>query len=189
MASPFENFSSVCSKEKTLQFEMEKIEITSIKLKEEYKDYEELVGFIDYLRASESIFVISKAQNWNGEKLKEELIKNELHVASMNAGVNEEVFNSIYSDFKTLSGNIGKIYDIVEELLKKYADNQACKEFILYLRDISIIFVETEKEGVGIDEAKDRLFMMRMKSLSSEVKMEIRVFENIYAEFKKRLNK
>ncbi len=189
MPSSLEIFSSVYNKEKTLQLELEKIEITSIKLKEKYKDYEELVDFIDFLRASESIFMMSKAQSWNGEKLKEELIKNELHVASMNAGVNEEVFNSIYNDFKTLSGNIGKIYDTVEELLKKYADNQACREFILYLRDISVVFIEAEKEVMGIDEAKDRLFMMRMKSLSSEGKTEIKVFENIYVEFKKRLKK
>lgn len=189
MSSSFENFSEVYNKEKTLQLELEKIEITSIKLKEEYKDYEELVGFIDFLRASESIFMMSKAQRWNGEKLREELIKNELHVASMNAGVNEEVFRSIHDDFKTLSGNIGKIYDTAEELLKKYADNQACKEFILYLRDISIVFIEAKKEAIGIDEAKDRLFMMHMKSLSSEGKTEIRVFEKIYAEFKKGLKK
>jgi hypothetical protein len=187
MTSSFEKIKITSDKEKMLQLDLEKVEITSIKLKEKYKDYQELVGFVDYIRASESIFLLSKAQNWNAEKLKEGLMKNELHIASMNAGVNEGVFTEIYNDFKTLSGNIGKIYDSAESLLKKYAKDEVCREFILYIRDISIVFVEVRNKEIDFDEAKDRLFNIKMKSLSIDGKHNLGMLEKIYDEFKKGL--
>lgn len=187
MSSSFENFTEAYTKEKILQLELEKVEIVSLKLHNEYKDYQELVAFIDYLRSSESIFLMSRAGSWTGEKLKEELIKNELHMASLNAGINEKVFNMIYNDYKVLTKNVGAVYHVAEELLEKFKDHPECKEFIHYLRDITIVFIEVEKEGISFDEAKDRLFKTRMRAISADGKQEIRVLENIYEEFKKGL--
>jgi hypothetical protein len=183
----FENFAEDYNKEKMLQLELEKIEIVSLKMEKEYKDYQELVSFIDYLRSSEQIFVMSRAYRWTGEKLKEELIKKELHVSALNSGINEEVFHAIYGEFKNLSANVGKIYQAAEELLAKHKDCLACCEFINYLRDITILFIEVEKEKVGFDEAKDRIFKIKMKALSATGTVELGKFEKIYEEFKNNL--
>ena len=184
MASPFENFAAVYNKEKMLQMELEKVEIVSIKLRNEYKDYQELVAFIDYLRSSESIFIMSRAGNWTGEKLKEELIKNELHVASLNAGVNEKVFNMIYNDFRVLSKNVNAVYEVAARLMEKYKDSPECVHFINYLRDITVVFIEVEKEGISFDEAKDRLFGIRMRAISADGHPQLSKLEEIYVEFK-----
>ncbi len=113
--NPFENFPDIYEK-KTLSKEIEKVEIVSMKLKKEYKNYQELMDFVDYLRASEELFITSKSEKWTGEKLKEELIKNELHIASFHTGIDEKVFDAIYGDFKSLSAGIGKIYAVTHKL-------------------------------------------------------------------------
>jgi hypothetical protein len=185
MTFTVETFPNEIDKERKIHNEVEKIEIVSMKLKEEYKDYQDLVDFIDYLRASEELFITSRIEQWTGEKLRTELIKNELRLASFNTGINEKVFSMLCEDFKTLAVSVSKLYDATDELLKKYADHPECKEFILYLRDISIVFVEVEKEGISFDEAKDRLFNIRMKVISVGGNPEMGILENIYREFKK----
>lgn len=184
-----EKFGDVYEKEKTFNKEIEKVEIASMKLKEKYKDYQELVEFIDYLRASEELFIASKSEKWTGEKLKEELIKNELHVAPFHAGIDEKVFDAICGDFKSLSAGIGKIYEVTDKLLEKYAECGECKDLILFIRNISVIFIEVEEKNISFDEAKDRLFMAKIKALSTGGKSELNVLEKIYAEFKEELNK
>lgn len=184
--SSLENFANPYEKEELLQKELEKIEVVSMKLKERYKGYKDLVEFVDYLRSSEEIFLMSKAKRWNAEQLKEELIKNELHLTSVNTGVDESVFQDIHNDFKSVALNVGKLYQVADELLKKYSDDQY-REFILYLRDISLIFVKFQEEKIDIDNARDRLFRVRMKVLSADGNPELGALEKIYEEFRQGL--
>jgi len=163
-------------KEVILQKEVEKIEIISTKLKEKYKNFQELVVFIE-----------AKVKNWNDEQIKEQLINKEIYIMSLDTGVDEKVFNDIYDNFQSLYTSIGEIYAVTEKLLEKHKECGECQQFINYLRDVCLIFVEVQKEGLNIGQARDRLFKARMKVLSIDGNPELGVLEKIYDEFRKEL--
>ncbi len=187
MADPIENFPDRYDKAISLQRELEKIEIVSTKLKEKYKNFSELVVFIDYLRAAEEVFLEAKLKNWNDEQIKSELIKNEIYLMSLDTGVDEKVFRELHDDFQSLYVGVGQVYAVAEKLLEKYKDCSECQNFIHYLCDISLIFAEFRKEGLGLDETKDRLFKARMKVLSVDGQPELSLLEKIYKEFREEL--
>lgn len=187
MASPIENFPDHYNKTIRLQKELEKIEVVSVKLKEKYKNFGELATFVEYLRATEVVFMEAKSQNWNDDQIKSELIKNEIYMMSLDTGVDEKVFRDIHDDFQALYLGADQVYAVAEKLLEKNKDCRECQNFIYYLRDISLVFVEFRKEGMGIDEAKERLFKARMKVLSIDGQPELSLLEKIYEEFKTNL--
>lgn len=187
MASPIENFPDQYDKTIRLQRELEKVEVVSAKLKEKYKNFGELATFVEYLRATEVVFMEAKSQNWNDDQVKSELIKNEICMISLDTGVDEKVFRDIHDDFQALCLGADQIYAVAEKLLEKNKDCRGCQDFIYYLRDISLVFVEFRKEGMSIDEAKERLFKARMKVLSIDGQPELSLLEKIYEEFKTNL--
>ncbi len=187
MASPIENFPDHYDKTIRLQRELEKVEIVSAKLEEKYKDFSELATFVEYLRATEVVFMEAKSQSWNDDQIKSELIKNEIYMMSLDTGVDEKVFRDIHDDFQALCSGADQIYAVAEKLLEKNKDCRKCRDFICYLRDISLVFAEFRKEGMSIDEAKERLFKARMKVLSVDGQPELGLLEKIYDEFKKEL--
>ncbi|MCX6765651.1 MAG: hypothetical protein NT136_01675 [Candidatus Moranbacteria bacterium] len=184
-----ENLSSQYEKEVRMQKEIEKIELISTKLKEKYSPYQELVEFVDYLRSAEEVFIEARVKSWSDDQTKEDLIKKEIYLMSLETGVDDKVFRAIYDDFHSLYASIGQVYSVTEKLLEKYKDCKECQEFIHYLGDISLIFLEAEKEGLALNEAKERLFKARMKVLSVDGQPELGVLEKIYEEFKKELNR
>lgn len=187
MASPIENFPDHYNKTIRLQRELEKVEVVSAKLKEKYKSFGELATFVEYLRATEVVFMEAKSQSWNDDQIKSELIKNEIYMMSLDTGVDEKVFRDIHDDFQALCLGADQVYAVAEKLLEKYKDCRECQNFIYYLRDISLVFVEFRKEGMGLDEAKERLFKARMKVLSVDGQPELSLLEKIYGEFKANL--
>lgn len=187
MASPIENFPDHYNKTIRLQRELEKVEVVSAKLKEKYKSFGELATFVEYLRATEVVFMEAKSQSWNDDQIKSELIKNEIYMMSLDTGVDEKVFRDIHDDFQALCLGADQVYAVAEKLLEKYKDCRECQNFIYYLRDISLVFVEFRKEGMGLDEAKERLFKARMKVLSVDGQPELSLLEKIYGEFKTNL--
>lgn len=187
MASPIENFPDHYDKAIRLQRELEKVEVVSAKLKEKYKSFTELATFVEYLRATEVVFMEAKSQNWNDDQIKSELIKNEIYMMSLDTGVDEKVFRDIHDDFQALCLGADQVYAVAEKLLEKNKDCRKCQNFIYYLRDIFLVFAEFRKEGMGLDEAKERLFKARMKVLSIDGQPELSFLEKIYEEFKTNL--
>ncbi len=184
MPSPVENFPDYYDKTIRLQKELEKFEVVSAKLKEKYKSFGELVTFVEYLRATEVVFTEAESQRWNDDQIKSELIKNEIYMMSLDTGVDEKVFRDIHDDFQTLCSGADQVYAVAEKLLEKYKNCPECQNFIYYLRDISLVFIEFRKEGMKLDEAKERLFKARMKVLSIDGQPELSLLEKIYGEFK-----
>src|SRR4030042_5737014 len=149
MASPIEKFPDHYDKTILLQKELEKVEVVSAKLKEKYKSFGELAIFVEYLRATEVVFMEAKSQSWNDDQIKRELIKNEIHLMSLDTGVDEKVFQDIHDDFQALCLGADQVYAVAEKLLEKNKGCGECQNFIYYLRDISLVFVEFRKEGMG----------------------------------------
>jgi hypothetical protein len=183
-----ENFDAVYRREMELQKELEKVEIAYVKTVEKYGQYGECKSFLEYLRTIEKVFMEAKFRNWDGEKNKDELIKTKIKMIAEASSVSEDVLNSIYDDFKKSGAAVGKIYEIVNQLLEKYGKSAECAELILYIQFLFINFDEAEKDKFSMEELKDRLVRARMEVLASDGNPELKTLENIYREFKSSLS-
>lgn len=183
-----ENFDAVYRREMELRQELEKVEIAYVKTVEKYGEYGECKAFLEYLRTIEKVFMEAKFRNWDAERNKDELIKTKIRMIAEASSVSEDVLNSIYADFKKSGATVGKIYEIVNQLIEKYGSNPECAELILYIQYLSINFDEAEREKFSMEELKDRLVRARMEVLSSDGNPELITLENIYKEFKGLLN-
>lgn len=183
------NFDAQYEKEASLAREMEKIDNVAAKLKEKYNSYKELVDFINYLQSTESVFMEAKIRNWSDDQTKDALIRSEIYLMSVNLGVDQSVFNSIYDDFKSLCVEIGAVYEIAEKLKEEYADCVECVSFIEYLRDVTVIFHKAREEKEDASRTKEEIFGTRMNALSADGQPELNVLEKIYTEFKAALVK
>jgi len=183
-----ENFDEAFDKnyrrEMELQQELEKVELAYAKTAEKYAEYEDCRSFVEYLRTIEKIFTEAKFRNWNAERNKDELIMAKIKIIAESSSMNEDVLNSIYDDFKKSGATIGKISEIVKQLIEKYGTDQECNELILYIQYLFINFNNAEQERMDPDELKDRLIRARMEVLSSDGKPRLITLENIYKEFK-----
>lgn len=184
----FENFESEYEREFMLQRELEKVELAYAKTVEKYGEYGDCKSFVEYLRTVEKIFLEAKIKNWDAEKSKDELISAKIKMMAAESSIEEDILNSIYSDFKKSNISVGKIYDITNSLIEKYKDNRECSELILYIQHIFITFADAKKEGIGMEELEDRLVRARMDVLSSDGDPNLITLEKIYQEFKKLLN-
>lgn len=183
-----ENFESQFEKELHLQKELEKVELTAMKLKEKYSEYRELASFIDYLKGTEQIFIMATVRNWTGEQLKKELINLDIGMVSLNSGLDEDIFGVIRGDFQNTYISISQIHSISQKLIDEYKDCKECLEFITYLRDISIVLFDSRNKKGSMDEIKNKVFEARMKVLSAGEEDSLKKLEDIYGEFKKELN-
>jgi hypothetical protein len=172
--------------EQQLREEMEKIKYAALRLKEKYKNYEELSSFVDYLRATEEIFGRAKIENWNSDRLKKELIESEINLMSVNSNVDHSVFYGIYSDFQSTHLAIHDVYAVAQNLLAKYANCADCLVLIDYIRDTYILFSD---EGKGLEFIKNNFLSAKMKKLSADGEPPMWRLEEVYEDFKDMLTK
>lgn len=166
---------------------MEMVEVVAQKLEKKYERYKELKNFIEYLKGIEKIFRDAESGGWEKERIKEELIGSYIYLLSVESNIDQNVFNSIYSDFKSTYTNISSIYEIASNLANNHP-NPVEKEFIEYLRDIYAIFNEAEENGEDLLKTKEKVIQTKMKSLSDKG-LDQKKMEEIFEEFKKELNK
>lgn len=167
--------------------ELEKIDIVASKMMERYGEYEALKSFVTYLASMEKVFARSRIYDSSPTTTKDEIIKAEMHIFSLDSSLDEDVLKSIRDDFSLAYMTISQVYAIAEKLLQKFSDKEKCKDFISSLRDISIAFVEAHEKHFTIDEIQDRVYHSRMKILSANGDPDIILLEKIYGEFKKEL--
>lgn len=180
-----ENFEEIYQKELQIQREIESIEATAAKLKEKYKDYEDLSSFVDYLKATEEIFLRAKVFQWGKAQVEDELLKSEIYLMSLGSKLDRGIFDSIRSDFKATHYDIDKVYAAANALLAKYGDNDECKLFISYIRDIMVLF--SQGRTMETEVIKEGLIKVKIKFLSADGDPEESVLERIYQEFKESL--
>ena len=179
-----ENFDAMYARELEVQQELEKVEVAYVKTIERYGDYSDLKNFIEYLKSMEKFFLENKLRNHSFEISKEEMIKIRIEMLSSTCEVGEDVLNEIHNYFKRAGQDVNKIYAIAAELLEKYKDESECQDFIAYVQDIFINFLNAEKEHLSMEDLKDRLVRARMEVLSSKGDPDLLTLEKIYKEFK-----
>ncbi|MFA5993743.1 MAG: hypothetical protein WC823_02160 [Parcubacteria group bacterium] len=171
-------------REKQLNTQMEKIELAYVRVAEKYGEYADCKSFVEYLRTMEKVFTEAKFRNWDADRSKEELIRSKIKIMASISPVGEDTLNSIYRDFKQAGDDIGKIYDIINDLLERYQEDDACKEFILYMQYLFINFQNGQRETADMSVLKERLIRARMEVVASDGNPELITLENIYKEFK-----
>lgn len=184
IAQQNESFDDAYKHEFHLQAELEKVEIAYVKTVEKYAEYADCKSFVEYLRTIEKIFLEAKLRNWDAETNKDELIKAKMKTLAEAKTVSSDVLNSIYDDFKRAGNDVNKVYEAVNKLLEKYAEDSECKEFILYIQYLYINFQNAEKEQISMDELKERLIRARMEVISSDGRPDLITLENIYRDFR-----
>lgn len=183
-----ENFDAVFRHGLELQRHLEKIEVAYIRTVERYGEYSDLKSFAEYLRTIEKMFTENSFRNKSFEQSKDELIKIRIKMLAKNSAMDEDVLNMIYGYFQKAGQSVDKIYEIANELLEKHKEDNDCIDFITYIRDIFVNFLNAEKEHISAEELKDRLVKARMEVLSTSGNPDLKTLENIYQEFKGLLN-
>jgi hypothetical protein len=168
--------------EQQVREEMEKIKYAAMKVKDKYKNYEELSAFVEYLRATEEIFTRAKSENWNSDRLKKELIESEINLMSVNSNVDHSVFYGIYSDFQSTHLAIGDVYAVAGQLGVKYTNCPDCLTLIDYIRDTYILFAS---EGRDFEAIKKDFLASKMQKLAADGEPPIWKLEEVYEDFKK----
>jgi len=179
-----ESFDEAYEKEIELQRELEKIEIAYAQVREKYSQFKECYSFIDYLRTIERVFMESKVRSWNADKSKDELIRAEIAMSASESQLGEELFSSIYEDFRKTSQDVGKVAGAVRILLDKNKGCVECCEFILYAENIFMNFQGIRKGGMKISDLKEKLIKARMNVLACDGHPEMKLLENIFKEFR-----
>jgi len=163
--------------------EFEKIELVAEKLTEKYKEYTELKGFVDYLKGMEKLFAQARIDNWTETKVKEELVENEIHFLAIDSGVDEDIFKRIRDDFGMVYFTVEQVYESAEKLAEKYAACAECLEFIAYMKKVSLLFVEAQREHRDIRTIKESLCKSRIVKLSEDGNPQVETLEGIRMEF------
>jgi len=174
-------------KEKIAEREFEKIEIVEKKMAKKYHEYAELAYFVTYLSSMEKVFARARVYESSQAMLKEDLIRSEMHIFSQDAGLDEEVLQSIKDDFSQAYMTVTQIYAVAEKLLAKFPDDKDCQVFIAAMRDISVTFVEAHEKHFSISRIQDLILKSRMESLAADGHPEMATLEKIYGEFKNEL--
>lgn len=192
-----ENFDVYYKKVIGMQDRLERIRLVSEALEERYVEYQETREFVHFLRNVEEVFAHADAEKWSVEKTEEGVIKSEIYLLSQISGIEEEVFYAIYEEFVRASHNVEKIQLIAQELLKKYAHeddvvHQECRNFVMFVRDVVLMFARTMKGDVTIDqidEAKTQIIHLRMETMAADNIPPLHVLQKIYHEFLEEINK
>jgi len=166
---------------------MEQVEIAVGRLRDRYKKYEGLSRFVDYLGATEKLFLEMPFKKENLKDLKKRLIETDMSRLAQELGIEKEVLVSIREEFQSSQSSVQAVFDAADRLMNKYEDCAECKKFILYVRDIHALFLEVGNEEVSSSEFHDRLVMAKMKALSFDGDPELATLETIYNEFRKEL--
>ena len=186
--NPFEDMEAQYERNIRLGKEFEKIDLAAGKVKEKYGDYEELKEFVDYLEAMERLFIRAELENWGDTRIKEELVVSEIRIFSKEFHLDEDVLKKIKDDFGQYCFTVRQIHEIAERLLEKYASCEDCKNFIEYLKETNLFFIEAEKNHWNRNVIKEKLCKLRMKNLTSDGSPDLKILEEIKVEFEKQLS-
>lgn len=189
--------------EKMLEEKSKKIDFVADGLKEKYKTYNELRGFVDYLRGMEKLFirVNEKEDQADSDKIKEIIIKNEISRFAMDFnGENEDskeletLFGEIWYDFESLCDNlhydsesVEKIKEFSKELKERHTDHPECGEFIEYMQNVSLVFLARKGTDINVKEIRENLLSKKMEELSADGDPEINKLKEIRDDFEKAL--
>lgn len=184
---PAENMELRYENQAKLEKEFEKIDLVAKKLTERYSEYEDLRGFVEYLKGMEKLFARAGVENWGENRVKEEIIMSEIRFFSADSGLDEDVFKTIRDDFGLVYFNVHQVYEAAESLIKKYDACEDCKKFIEYMKKITLIFVEAQKEHWGLKIIKGKMYSFRMQNLSSDGTPEPELLDKIRLEFERML--
>ncbi|HAV11585.1 MAG TPA: hypothetical protein DCX32_03515 [Candidatus Moranbacteria bacterium] len=166
-----------------IEKEFEKIELVADKLTEKYKEYKELQGFVAYLKGMEKLFAQARIESWTNTQAKEELVKNEIHFFSLDSGIDEDVFKTIRDDFGMVYITVKQVHEAADKLMEKYAACADCLEFIGYMKKISLLFLEAQKEHWDMKIIKENMCKSRIAKLSADGHPELQILEQIRMEF------
>ncbi len=171
---------------------IERVDIVFEQLKQKYEDYDAIEAFIEYLRSIEKIFAQAEGGKWSIEKTEDEMIKGEIYLISQSTKIDEEIFNTIYEEFKSASHDVEKIQEIANKLIEKYSNIEDCfecddcKEFIVFVRESLFVFSKTFQGNVDFDElgeVKTQLIRRQMNSMAIDGKPPLEVLQDIYNDF------
>lgn len=179
-----ENFEAGYARQLELYKEFERIEVAYAKIKDKYKAYDECQAFIDYIRSMEKVFAEARAENWNADKSKDEIIMSEITLLAQRSRLDENVFRSIYDDFKKANASVAKVYDAISDLKEKHKDCPDCLELISYIEYVFIIFSESRTGTEGLEAVKRGLIQAKINVLSADGHPEMKMLENIYHDFR-----
>ncbi|XLQ20365.1 MAG: hypothetical protein ACKUBY_01115 [Candidatus Moraniibacteriota bacterium] len=171
---------------------MERVNIVAEKLKSKYEEYDATEAFVEYLSSIERIFSRSEKENWSVERTQDEMIKGEIYIMSQTTGIDEEIFNSIYEEFKATNNNVSKIQEIANELMKKYEavedcfECEDCRKFIMYVKESLLMFQKTLSGNSSfdeLDEVKAASIKIKMNVMAKDGKPPVEILQNIYDDF------
>jgi hypothetical protein len=153
-------------------------------LQKRYEKYEELREFIIYLGATEKIFLGIHFNEKNILSIKKALVENDIEHFSQNSGMDKEILENIHREFQLSKIDIRSLREVADRLMQKYADCLECKNFIIYIRDIYIIFLGGEKKVSSVRNFQENIVLAKMKMLSSDGDPKFSQLEEIYEDFK-----
>lgn len=180
----------------TVETEKQRIDLVCERLMQKYEDYDQTKAFVEYLRSVESVFMNAENGAWSVEKTEDEMIKAEIYLISRSTGIDEQIFQGIYEEFKQTNHDVKKIQEIADQLVERYSNIKDClecddcKNFIIYVRDALLTFassIEGNKNFDEIIEVKEALIEKEMKKFAQDNKPPFEILEEIYNEFTREL--
>jgi hypothetical protein len=140
----------------------------------------------------EKFFLDAGKRHENGKQLKEDMIQTEMYLMASSLGLDQQVLQSIYGKFQSLTTTANDVHTIIEKLLAEYPD-QGCQRFIQYLRDITVIFLGYQEERVFTSEEIRAIIHQateaKMKVLSADGAPDLAILTQIKGEFFAELEK
>lgn len=177
---------------RTAKDEKHRMDLVCERLMQKYEDYDQTKTFVEYLRSIESVFMNAEKGKWSVEKTEEEMIRAEIYLMSRSTGIDEQVFLSIYEEFRQTNHDVKKVQEISDQLIEKYSNIKDClecddcKEFIMYVRDALLTFaksIEGNEHFDEIAEVKEAMIKKQMKKFAEDNKPPLEILEEIYSEF------
>lgn len=153
-------------------------------LQKRYEKYEDLIEFIEYLGATEKIFLGIHFDEKNLPSIKKALVESDIERLSKNSGMDKEILKNIHREFQLSKIDIRSLQEVADNLIQKYADCSECKIFILYIKDIYMIFLGGQKEESSVRNFQENIVFAKMKMLSSDGDPELSQLEKVYEDFK-----
>jgi hypothetical protein len=182
--NPYENFEKEYRQESEIHRRWQRIEDTALIFKRKYEQNSDILEYIDIMRSTEKIFVKGKIKNWSNEQIRGELVRNHIEDMSSIGKIDKAFAQQVYEEFKLSSASAAKVDEVTRILLEKYAERPEYCSFILYLRDVSIAYMQSHEKGESNDAFKDRLIAIRMEVIAGHARVSISELKQIYEEFK-----
>lgn len=171
------------------QQHIENVRLVAAELRDKYKAYEEMRAFVNYIESVEEVFTRVSDGVWSPQEMEKNLVYSEVYRLSVSSGIDEQVFNTIYSDFTDSVAQVDNVQDVTEHLINKYSDCEQCIDLIMYIRDLVVVLSHEKGQTYSIDAQKEAIIMARMKVLSADGHPPFFKLETIFKEFVAEMNR